>query len=76
MDMTWNRQNGLGIQFYHSPLLVFTVDGEEVQKLSDMLLALVKVAFIAGCLRDQIVSELLKNGKSPGRIKVYNGLTI
>ena len=60
--MTRNHKHGLGIQLYHRALIVLAVDGEEIQKFPDMLLAMVKVAFIAGCLRAQIVSKLLKNG--------------
>ena len=68
--MARDRENLFCIKLYHRAFLIFTVNREEVQKLSDVLLAAVKVALVAGGFRNQVIGELLKNRKGASRIEI------
>lgn len=69
--MARDRENLFCIKLYHRAFLIFTVNREEVQKLSDVLLAAVKVTLVAGRLRESgHWHELLKNRKGASRIEI------
>ena len=70
MDVTGDREDFFCIKLYHGAIRIFAVDREEVQKFSNMLFTAVKVTFVPGSLRNEIVCKLLKNCQGPGRIEV------
>ena len=70
MDMAGNREHLFRIQLDHGAFIIFTIYREEVQQLSDVLLAAVKIPLVTGGLRDQVIGKLLENRKGTGRVKV------
>ena len=72
-----NREDFFCVKLYHGALIIFTVDREEVEKFSDMLFVAVKVTFVPGSFRDEVICKLLENRKRPGRIEVeYIGVLL
>ena len=75
--MAGNREDFFCVKLYHRTLIIFTVDWEEVEKFSDVLFTAVKVTFVPGSFRNEVICKLLENRKSPGRVEIeYIGVLL
>ena len=77
MNVAGDRENFFCVKLYHRALIIFSIDREEVEEFSDVPFAAVKVTFVPGSLRNEVVCKLLKNRKSSGRVKIeYIGVLL
>ena len=68
--MARDREHRLRVQLDHRARVILAVDGEEIQQLAHMVLALIKIPLVPGRLRDEVIRELLEDRQRPRGIEV------